>query len=178
MPSHPITLKPSHVAELLETGRAVLVDIREPDEFARRRVKGAVSRPLSTLGPHLGLEGDSQIIFACRSGMRTAAHCARLADLAGGEALILGGGLDGWSAEGLPVEVIASAPLEIMRQVQITAGLIILLGVLLGYTVNPALFLLSGLIGAGLTFAGATGYCGLARLLKLAPWNRALATSG
>jgi rhodanese-related sulfurtransferase len=172
MPRQPITLKPSHVAELLKQGRAVLVDIREPDEFARRRITGAVSRPLSTLGPDLRLEGDKQIIFTCRSGMRTTANCARLAELVGGEALILGGGLDGWSAEGLPVETIAKAPLELMRQVQIAAGLLILLGVALGYMVNPALFALSGLIGAGLTFAGATGHCGLARLLMIAPWNR------
>jgi rhodanese-related sulfurtransferase len=175
MTYQPITLKPSHVAELLKHNRAVLVDIREPDEFARRRVKGSVSRPLSALGPHLGVDGDKQIVFACRSGMRTTANCARLAELAGGEVLILGGGLDGWSAEGLPVEVIVKAPLEIMRQVQIAAGLLILLGVALGYLVNPALFVLSGLIGAGLTFAGVTGHCGLARVLMLAPWNRPMA---
>jgi hypothetical protein len=62
-----------------------------------------------------------------------------------------------------------------MRQVQISAGLLILLGVALGYLVNPALFVLSGLIGAGLTFAGVTGHCGLARVLMLAPWNRPMA---
>ncbi len=47
-----------------------------------------------------------------------------------------------------------------------------LLGVLLGYTVNGGFFLLSGAVGAGLTFAGVTGFCGMARLLATMPWNR------
>ncbi|MCV4796509.1 DUF2892 domain-containing protein, partial [Escherichia coli] len=33
-------------------------------------------------------------------------------------------------------------------------------------------FLLSGAVGAGLTFAGVTGFCGMARLLATMPWNR------
>lgn len=172
MPNQPTTLKPAQVADLLKQNRAVLVDIREPDEFAKRRIRGALSRPLSQIGVHLGIDPGKQIVFTCRTGMRTSTNVARLAELAGGEALILGGGIDGWTAHGLPVDVARKAPLEIMRQVQIAAGLLILLGVGLGYTVNPALFALSGLIGAGLTFAGATGHCGLARVLLLAPWNR------
>ena len=64
------------------------------------------------------------------------------------------------------------APLEMMRQVQITAGLLVLIGVLLGYIVHPGFFGLSAFVGAGLTFAGTTGFCGMARLLQAAPWNR------
>lgn len=59
-----------------------------------------------------------------------------------------------------------------MRQVQIAAGLLVLTGVILGFLVHPGFFGLSGLVGAGLTFAGVTGFCGAARLLQAAPWNR------
>lgn len=59
-----------------------------------------------------------------------------------------------------------------MRQVQIAAGLLILCGVVLGYSVSSGFFLLSGFVGAGLLFAGVTGFCGMARLLKVMPWNR------
>jgi hypothetical protein len=48
----------------------------------------------------------------------------------------------------------------------------VLLGVVLGALVNPAFFGLSAFVGAGLTFAGATGWCGMAMLLKAMPWNR------
>ena len=59
-----------------------------------------------------------------------------------------------------------------MRQVQIAAGVLILLGVALGYSVSSAFFLLSAFVGAGLTLAGVTGFCGMARLLAVMPWNR------
>ncbi len=45
-------------------------------------------------------------------------------------------------------------------------------GVVLGYGVNAAFFLLSGFVGAGLLFAGISGFCGMARLLAAMPWNR------
>jgi hypothetical protein len=50
--------------------------------------------------------------------------------------------------------------------------MLVLTGVLLGFVAHPAFFGLSAFVGAGLTFAGATGFCGMARLLQAAPWNR------
>jgi hypothetical protein len=67
--------------------------------------------------------------------------------------------------------------MEINRQVQITAGLMILAGVVLGFLVAPGWFGLSAFVGAGLTFAGLSGTCAMARLLMLAPWNRARTAS-
>lgn len=53
-----------------------------------------------------------------------------------------------------------SQPLPLMRQVQIAAGGLILIGVVLGYAVNSSFFLLSGFVGAGLMFAGISGFVG------------------
>jgi rhodanese-related sulfurtransferase len=166
-------LKPAAVAERLKTGAAVLVDIREADEFGRRHVRGALSRPLSAFeAAHLRIEPGRDVVFTCRSGMRTEANCDRLKAAVDGAAYVLEGGIDGWVAAGLPVEIDRKAPLEIMRQVQMIAGSLVLLGVALGVLVSPGFLILSAFIGAGLTFAGATGFCGMARLLALAPWNR------
>jgi len=166
-------LTPDEAARRLAQGRAVLIDIREPDEFARRRARGALSRPLSTLDADgLDLEGGREVIFTCRSGMRTGANGARLAAACAGPAHVLEGGLDAWDRAGLPVETDRKAPLEMMRQVQIVAGLLVLSGVVLGLTVSPWFLGVAGFVGAGLTFAGVTGFCGMARLLALAPWNR------
>jgi rhodanese-related sulfurtransferase len=174
MTASPQTLKPHQLAELLKDGRAVLVDIREPDEFARGRIRGALSRPLSILESQgLGLTGDAPVVFTCRSGMRTRAHQARLAAALGGPAHLLEGGLDAWAAAGLPLDADAKAPLEVMRQVQISAGLLVLAGVILGVGVHPAWLGLSAFVGAGLTFAGVSGWCGMAKLLGSMPWNRA-----
>ena len=54
----------------------------------------------------------------------------------------------------------------------IGAGSLILLFVLLGAFVSPVFFALAGVIGAGLVFGGATGICGMAKLLAVMPWNR------
>lgn len=167
------TLSPEDVRARLDQGRAVLVDIREPDEFARAHIKGAQSQPLSQWEKaHLTIDPDADVIFTCRSGMRTAGACDRLAARVSGDAFVLGGGLNAWEKAGLPVETDADAPLEIMRQVQIAAGSLVLIGVLLGFLVAPAWFGLAAFVGAGLAFAGVTGFCGMARLLMLMPWNR------
>lgn len=169
---HP--LSPQLVRERLDAGRAILVDIREADEFARSHITGAQSQPLSTWEKaHLSVDPDADVIFTCRSGMRTAGACDRLAARIRGDAFVLNGGLDAWAKAGLPVETDADAPMEIMRQVQIAAGSLVLIGVILGFLVTPVWFALAGLVGAGLTFAGVSGFCGMARLLMLAPWNRA-----
>lgn len=169
---HP--LSPQQVHERLDAGRAILVDIREADEFARSHITGAQSQPLSTWEKaHLSVDPDADVIFTCRSGMRTAGACDRLAARIRGDAFVLDGGLDAWAKAGLPVETDADAPMEIMRQVQIAAGSLVLIGVILGFLVTPVWFALAGFVGAGLTFAGVSGFCGMARLLMLAPWNRA-----
>ena len=49
---------------------------------------------------------------------------------------------------------------------------IVLVGVGLGLLVHPGVVGLAAFVGAGLTFAGATGFCGMARLLAHMPWNR------
>ncbi len=58
-----------------------------------------------------------------------------------------------------------------MRQVQIVAG-VWYCGILLGAFLAPGFYVLSGFVGAGLMFAGITGFCGMAQLLALMPWNR------
>lgn len=167
-----LPLPPQEVRARLANGRARLIDIREPDEFARLHVPGAHSVPLSGWDHAPLPTGAGEVIFTCRSGMRTAGACDRLAARVEGPAYVLEGGLEAWGKAGLPLAVDTKAPLEIMRQVQIAAGSLVLLGVLLGFLVSPLLFGLAAFVGAGLTFAGATGFCGMARLLMLAPWNR------
>lgn len=168
-----IALKPEAVEERVRQGHALLIDIREDDEFARRHIPGALSRPLSRFeAVALPEMAGTDVIFTCRSGMRTAANAGRLAAPVGGNAFVLEGGLDGWERAGLPVEANRKAPLEMIRQVQIAAGSLVVLGAILGWLVSPLFFGLSAFVGAGLMFAGISGFCGMARVLALLPWNR------
>ena len=169
------TIAVADARKLLDQG-AILVDVREADEHARERVPGARHNPLSRLAAVEAPAGKA-VIFHCRSGARTAANALRLAGAASCEAYILEGGLDAWKKAGLPIAVDRHQPIEIMRQVQIVAGSLILLGVALGVWVAPAFFALSAFVGAGLAFAGITGWCGMARLLAVMPWNRPTRTA-
>lgn len=152
---------------------AKLIDIRDADEYAREHIPVARSVPLDTLPAGLKAGAGDTIIFHCQSGARTSGNADRLARAASpAQAFVIEGGIQGWKQAGLQTVEDRSQPLPLMRQVQIAAGLLILCGVVLGYSVSGGFFLLSGFVGAGLLFAGVTGFCGMARLLRVMPWNR------
>lgn len=167
------TLTPAEVRTLADRG-AVVVDIREPDEFAREHIPGARNEPLSRLGGLAAMGKADIVVYHCKSGMRTKANADKLASASACEAYILEGGIEAWKAAKLPVAVDRKQPLEMMRQVQIAAGSLVVLGVLLGALVHPGFYALSAFVGAGLAFAGVSGFCGMARVLALMPWNRVL----
>jgi hypothetical protein len=58
------------------------------------------------------------------------------------------------------------------RQVRLTAGSVVLLGLLLGLVLHPALQLLSAGIAGGLVFSALTNTCGMAAMLAKLPHNR------
>ena len=58
------------------------------------------------------------------------------------------------------------------EQLRIAAGLLVLVGIMLGWRVHPIFFALSAFVGAGLVFAGITDTCGMGLLLARMPWNR------
>src|SRR3546814_7765648 len=107
----------------------------------------------------------SSDLFHGRSGARTGANAARLVAATGAPCYVLEGGIDAWRRAGLEVAADPRQPLELMRQVQLAAGGLVLLGLGLGFLLGPGLFALSSFVGAGLVLAGATGWCALARLL-------------
>lgn len=166
------TLSPAQALHAVKDG-ALLIDVRERDAYAREHIPGAVNLPLDQIGTVTN-EGRS-VIFHCKSGMRTTANAAKLHAAANGSpTYLLGGGIDAWRQAGQETVTNRSQPLEIMRQVQITAGVLILTSILLGLFVMPSFFGVAAFVGAGLIFAGVTGWCGMANLLRLMPWNRRL----
>ena len=168
MPVRSIT--PEAAAELVQQG-AILVDIRNPDEYVRRHIEGARNLPLGQLSGNPA-PGQYPVIFYCLSGARTQHNVAVLSAVCAGHGYLLEGGLQGWQQAGLPVVEDRRQPMEIMRQVQIAAGSLILLGCVLGASVTPGFYLISAFVGAGLVFAGISGFCGMAKVLAKMPWNR------
>lgn len=168
------TITPARAADMLKKGEAILVDVREGDERARAHIPGSAHLPISRLNEaDLALQDGKRVIFHCHSGRRTAENAAALGARAEGcEAMIVEGGIEAWQRAGLPVAENRKAPLPLMRQVQITAGSLVVIGAVLGFTVSPLFHLLSGFVGAGLVMAGVIGLCPMANALAAMPWNK------
>jgi rhodanese-related sulfurtransferase len=169
------TISAQDAKRRLEEGSAILVDIREPAEHARENIAGSRLVPLSGLDAH-DFSADCAkvpaVIFHCQSGNRTKANLSRLTGCGAREVYLLEGGLTGWKAAGLGTRLDRSKPIELQRQVMIVAGSIVLIGAALALMASPWFIGLSAFVGAGLTFAGITGWCGMAKLLARMPWNR------
>lgn len=172
------TISPRQAMDWLASGRAVLIDVREPDEFAAGHIPYALSAPLARTAAILrdmNLPADRTIIFQCQKGARGGQACAAVgaAGPQGQPVFNLDGGIEAWTTAGLPVVAAQASPrVSIFRQVQIVVGALVALGVVTGFAVHPAGFVVAGLFGAALATAGITGWCGLALLLNRAPWNR------
>ena len=157
---------------MLAAGTSAVIDVREPEEYASGHIAGSHNVPLGRLTE--SPLPDGPLVLVCQSGTRSGRGLEQLRSAGAGQALSdLAGGLPAWQEAGLPLERFAGAPLPLMRQVQITAGSLVLLGLTLATLVAPAWILLSWFAGAGLVFAGFSGFCGLALLLARLPWNRA-----
>lgn len=163
-------------AKQQQEGGALLVDIRQADEYLREHIPQSRLYPLAerTLShQRMSFSTTKPVIFYCLSGLRCQQYSEQLESLAPPQgAFLLEGGINAWKNEGLPVEQDRLHPLPVMRQVQIGAGGLIVTGVALGYLVNPAYFILAGGVGTGLIFAGISGFCGMAKLLLMMPWNK------
>lgn len=106
LPKKAITPMEAH--ELLREGKALLVDVREIQEFQEERIGGSLLLPLSqfSLADYQAMDlNDKQLIIHCRSGVRSGQVCGMLeeADIPQLGCNLLGGIL-AWKAAGLPVE--------------------------------------------------------------------------
>ncbi len=167
----PGRLAPHELSKRQSDGTFTVIDVREPIEYATGHIPGSHNIPLSRLGS-TDLP-DAPLVLVCQSGKRSSMGLAELLRRGHPQPLAeLEGGFGAWQAAGLPVGRQRRAPMPLMRQVQIAAGSLVLLGVVLSLAVAPGWIWLSGFVGAGLMFAGISGFCGMARLLAVMPWNR------
>lgn len=157
----------------LDNNEAILIDVREPAEHAAQKISGAALHPVGTICCSGIPQTDKKILIHCQKGLRGSNACQKLiAENDSLEVYNIEGGIQAWRQAGLPVESSGKMMLPLDRQVQLTIGLSVLIFGLLGYFVNPVYALGAAFFGAGLTNAGLTGWCGLAKLMAKVPWNR------
>ncbi|CUW40910.1 putative Rhodanese domain protein [Magnetospirillum sp. XM-1] len=98
-----IELEPTQVQALLASGEAVLVDVREDEEFAEEHIEGSVLYPMSDFELETWPSYPGRkIIISCLGGVRSAAVARKLIASGQGWAVHLKGGLNAWRDAGLP----------------------------------------------------------------------------
>jgi len=98
-------LEPAEIARLLKEDAILLIDVREPGEYAARHIKSAKLVPLSTFDPHsLPNGGGRPIVFHCAVGGRSAKAVAACQKAGLAIDSNMKGGIQAWVAAGLPVE--------------------------------------------------------------------------
>jgi rhodanese-related sulfurtransferase len=96
-------LAPNAVFDDLKAGRILLVDVREPAEFANQRIHGAVLMPLSTFEPKaLPTDGARRVVFQCGSGKRSRKALDAFVAVTGVDAAHMAGGIATWKQQGYP----------------------------------------------------------------------------
>lgn len=169
------TIQSNELKKLLnnDSSECCLVDVREPVEHAEEHIAGAKLIPLGQLENRKDeIDDNTPVVVMCRSGKRGMEALQKLEAMGFKNVRNLEGGILAWKSSGHPINKGDRKVFPLMQQVQITIGFGVLLGVILSKTVDPNFIYLSAFFGAGLLFAGLSGWCGLAILLSKMPWNR------
>ncbi len=166
-------ISPEETYRRMAAHEILLVDVRSVEEIKELSINGAVLAPLSIISLQRLEQEDSNnkpVVFFCRSGRRTKAAAALLSSLAP-ETYQMQGGLIAWQSAALPVRTQERKNLPLQRQIFIAAGSLALFGALGSFIWTPLVWL-AAFVGAGLTFSGLTGFCGMGVLLSKMPWNK------
>lgn len=180
----------------LDADEALLVDVRNPGEYAEAHIPGSTSIPLAQYDPQMlpKLNGRKLVIH-CQAGGRATNAAERT--LAAGVPTVycFRGGMSEWLPAGYPVAgTAAAAPapsspfaasvatpaaepterrkMSVQEQTLSTIGVMVIILTVLGAQVNQALTWLLLIPGLGLLNAGLTGRCPLANAIARAPWNQ------
>ena len=101
------SITPADAAAATGAGAApppLIVDVREPDEFARERVEGAALVPISQfVARHGELPKDRPLYLLCHSGSRSQSATMYLLQAGWADVKNVTGGISAWMQAGLPV---------------------------------------------------------------------------
>lgn len=168
------SVEPAAAKQWLDTGDAILIDVREPFEHSSAHIAGSQLCPLTSFKPQqVPYSLGKKTLLYCKAGTRSRQAAAMLIAAGRTDVYSLAGGIEAWQAAGLPVAGSGRIVIDAQRQVFIIVACMILLGLALGFWVNPWWLLLPTFAAFGLLNAGLTGFCPLLLLVAKAPWNRA-----
>jgi rhodanese-related sulfurtransferase len=103
----PGSLTPAGAVQLINRSKAVVVDVSEPEEFAKGHVVGSRNVPFGVLEQKLPETVKNKalpLILVCSTGARASRAVAAVKKLGYGEVQALSGGLAAWKEANLPLE--------------------------------------------------------------------------
>lgn len=162
-----------------KTSDDIVIDLRTNAEVASECIDNCINLPVQEL-EHIVLETlltekkhqQGDIYLLCQTGRRADMALEKLKGQSKRNFVVIDGGLNALKANGAKIISGSKNIISLERQVRIAAGLLVLVGVLLGYFIHPGFFVISGFVGAGLMFSGITDTCGMAMVLAKMPWNK------
>ena len=103
------TISPLLAVAKMNDDNVVIIDVREPDEFAKGHIEGAISKPLSTLTDQLtslDKHKKATILISCQNGTRSAAAGKILAKAGFEQVSVITGGMQSWQEDyKLPIKI-------------------------------------------------------------------------
>lgn len=161
----------SRIFEENSPENSIVIDVRSPGEYRGEHISFAKNIPLDEVEKHVEeLQKYEHVYVQCNTGNRSKEGCQKLETLGLRNLRNIEGGITEWKKQNLPT-IKGKGSISIMRQVQITAGGLALLGAILAHW-NFNWVYLSGFVGAGLLFAGLSGTCAMATVLGKMWWNK------
>jgi rhodanese-related sulfurtransferase len=101
----PIELTVQQVADIMNHPDVVLIDVREPSEYAAGHIPGVKLIPLGSLPSRVNeIPKDKFVVMTCRSGNRSGQATKFLRDQGFDNVHNMTGGINAWQQAGLPVE--------------------------------------------------------------------------
>ena len=99
------TVDATTAKQWLDKNQAILIDVREPAEYASKKISGAELHPVGSISVNDIPQTDKKILIYCQKGARGSNACQKL--MTENEALEvynIEGGIEAWQQAGLATE--------------------------------------------------------------------------
>jgi rhodanese-related sulfurtransferase len=113
MPTTVPSISPHEAADEAAGGTALIVDVREHNEFEQERIEGVALVPISEfVARHRELPKDRPLLMLCAAGSRSTSATMYLLQGGWTDVRNITGGMIGWRSAGLPIRTGPTEPGE------------------------------------------------------------------
>lgn len=99
-----VLLSPDETKTLMDKGQIIIIDVRNPDEFANGHIKGSILHPLRQFDPRaIPNEPGKQPVLLCAVGIRSKIAAEKLLEAGHSPVAHVDGGLSAWIDAGFPL---------------------------------------------------------------------------